>query len=170
MPKFEIKPFTEQYRDQVFSLILKIQNEEFGVPITVQDQPDLANISSTYQKNNGNFWVALQEEEVIGTIALNDIGDGKSALKKMYVSKNYRGNVGVGKLLLDNLFDWCQKKNIQEIYLGTTAYFLAAQRFYEKNGFVEISRDKVPSQFPFTKYQTKFYLHCVIPDKLHVRL
>lgn len=162
MPKIEIKPYTEFYEQQVFELILKIQNDEFGVPMTVKDQPDLESISLTYQKDLGNFWVALDGKNVVGTIALIDIGNYQSALKKMYVDKNYRGKErSIAKSLLENLLDWCKSKDIREIYLGTTLFFLAAQKFYEKNGFNEITRERLPVSFPVTKYNSRFYLYRV---------
>jgi hypothetical protein len=41
----------------------------------LDDQPDLLQISSFYQQNGGNFWVALADGEVVGTIALIDCGE-----------------------------------------------------------------------------------------------
>ena len=39
------------------------------------DQPDLLQIPQFYQSGAGNFWVALDGEEVVGTVALLDIGN-----------------------------------------------------------------------------------------------
>jgi predicted N-acetyltransferase YhbS len=41
--------------------------------------------------------------------------------------------------------------------LGTTAKFLAAHRFYEKNGFREIAQTELPASFPVMTVDTKFY-------------
>ena len=46
---------------------------------------------------------------------------------------------------------------VREVYLGTTAKFLAAHRFYEKNGFVEIDHSELPESFPVMVVDTKFY-------------
>jgi RimJ/RimL family protein N-acetyltransferase len=46
---------------------------------------------------------------------------------------------------------------VTEIYLGTTAEFLAAHRFYEKNGFKEIAKSQLPPAFPIMAVDTKFY-------------
>lgn len=43
------------------------------------------------------------------------------------------------------------------IFLGTTAKFLAAHRSYEKNGFVEIAKDALPSSFSLMAVDTKFH-------------
>ena len=135
MPVIHIVEYSNKYKDQIIDLIISIQTKEFKVPVTLQDQPDLENISSFYQKGNGNFWIALSGDKVIGTIALIDIGNSQSALRKMFVAKEYRGkDKGIAQRLFNTVLDWCKSKDIQEIYLGTVAILYAAQRFYEKNG------------------------------------
>jgi N-acetylglutamate synthase-like GNAT family acetyltransferase len=156
----EIRIYSEVYRDEVVELILAIQKTEFQIPITLLEQPDLTEIGHFYQKNNGNFWVALINNQVIGTIALLDIGYNQGALRKMFVHAKYRGaNFGVGKGLLDNLVEWAKQKNFKEILLGTTEKFIAAQKFYEKNSFTEIEKDELPPNFPIMTVDVKFYRH-----------
>jgi N-acetylglutamate synthase-like GNAT family acetyltransferase len=153
-----IEPYTDVYKQQVFDLIVPIQQEEFNIPITPEDQPDLQQIPGFYQKDNGNFWLAIAGNTVVGTIALLDIGDEQGALRKMFVHKDYRGKLhGTGQLLLNTLLLWAQQKGLAEIYLGTTAKFLAAHRFYEKNGFEEITVPALPARFPRMEVDVKFY-------------
>jgi N-acetylglutamate synthase-like GNAT family acetyltransferase len=143
---------------QVVDLIVSIQQKEFNIPITAEDQPDLHDIPNYYQKNRGNFWVALHNEDVVGTISLLDIGNGRAALRKMFVHQHYRGpEKGTARNLLKTILDWAKSQKLQEIYLGTTPYFLAAHRFYEKNGFTEILKKDLPKTFPIMKVDTKFY-------------
>lgn len=153
-----IRPFCMNDEQQVVDLIVSIQQKEFNIPITADDQPDLRDIPNYYQKNYGNFWVALHNEDVVGTISLLDIGNGQAALRKMFVHQNYRGSKkGTARNLLKTLLDWAKLHKLREIYLGTTPYFLAAHRFYEKNGFTEISKEDLPKTFPIMKVDTRFY-------------
>ncbi|MBU0755372.1 MAG: GNAT family N-acetyltransferase [Planctomycetes bacterium] len=153
-----IRPFCMDDEQQVVDLIVSIQQKEFNIPITAEDQPDLQNIPNYYQKNRGNFWVALHNEDVVGTISLLDIGNGRSALRKMFVHQHYRGpEKGTARNLLKTLLDWAKLKRFREIYLGTTPQFLAAHRFYEKNGFIAISKEDLPESFPIMEVDTKFY-------------
>lgn len=69
-----IEPYTEQYRNAVRDLIIPIQRQEFGADITYEDQPDLTQIGTFYQQGGGQFWIAHDGEEFVGTIALVDIG------------------------------------------------------------------------------------------------
>ena len=157
-----IAPFAEKHLPGVVDVILPIQQAEFNIPISLEAQPDLRDIPGFYQKENGNFWVALQGEAVVGTIALLDIGRGQGALRKMFVKKPFRGAVwGVASELLDVLLDWCQSRGVQVVYLGTTSKFLAAHRFYEKNGFEIINQSALPESFPIMSVDTKFYRYTV---------
>ena len=64
---------------------------------------------------------------------------------------------GVGQTLLDNLLEWAQQKNFTEILLGTTEKFIAAQKFYSKNKFTEVQKDRLPPEFPIMAVDVKFY-------------
>lgn len=154
----EITVYREEFENSMINLILSIQNVEFGIPVTIEEQPDLKAVSSFYQTGKGNFWVAVAEGEVVGTIGLKDIGEKRAALRKMFVHPGWRGKqTGVAKQLLQTVFDWGEGKSLTDIYLGTTDKFLAAHRFYEKNGFVRIDPTKLPAAFPVMKVDTIFY-------------
>jgi GNAT superfamily N-acetyltransferase len=154
----EIARYSERHRAGVIDLILPIQQREFGVPVTLRDQPDLLDIPGCYQKENGNFWVAASAGEVVGTIALLDIGGGDGALRKMFVAAPFRGaQHGVGQRLLEELLRWSAARGLRRIYLGTTDAFRAAHRFYEKNGFRQVGRSELPAAFPVMKVDSRFY-------------
>ncbi|MCP4020543.1 MAG: GNAT family N-acetyltransferase [Desulfobacteraceae bacterium] len=156
--KIKIEPFSSSHGKGIIDLIVNIQQKEFHLPITAKDQPDLMDIKGFYQKGQGNFWAALDQDQVVGTIALLDIGNDQAALRKMFVNINYRGKEkNIANQLLKTLFQWAQSKGITEIYLGTTPKFLAAHRFYEKNRFDEITEQDLPQTFPVMKVDTKFY-------------
>jgi N-acetylglutamate synthase-like GNAT family acetyltransferase len=154
----QIVPFSEAHAEGVVSVILRIQQSEFKIPITLEAQPDLQDIAGFYQRGNGNFWVAVDAGVVVGTLALLDIGNDQAALRKMFVASSYRGpEQGVARQLLHTLLAWCRARGVREIFLGTTAKFLAAHRFYEKNGFRELGREALPASFPVMAVDTRFY-------------
>lgn len=153
-----ITEYQSQYQDAVIALILPIQQEEFGLPIILADQPDLLKIPTVYQQGNGNFWVALDEALVIGTIGAIDIGCQQLVIRKMYVEINYRGQKkGTANQLLTALLSWAKDKNVREIYLATTEVFKAAHKFYEKNNFLRIEKYELPTNFPVMQIDTRFY-------------
>ncbi|MFT4414356.1 GNAT family N-acetyltransferase [Fredinandcohnia humi] len=154
--------YSNEYQAQVVDLILQIQQQEYNINITKEDQPDLFTIEDFYQIGNGNFWVALYEGKVVGTISLLDIGNQQVALRKMFVDKNYRGpTYKTASHLLHNSLEWAKIMSVDSVYLGTTPQFLAAHRFYEKNGFVTIMSEELPDSFPVLKIDKKFYKYTV---------
>ncbi len=150
--------FDKEFMDGVINLILPIQQQEFGVAITIDDQPDLLNIPSFYQVGKGNFWIALEGSNVVGTLALLDIGEGQAALRKMFVKKEYRGEkLAIAPKLLSCLINWVSEQKLNTVLLGTTNKYHAAHRFYEKNRFTSIEKSELPAAFPIMSVDTIFY-------------
>ncbi|KKZ87439.1 N-acetyltransferase [Rhizobium phaseoli] len=162
MAEIEIRPFAAGDADDVLSVILPIQREEFGIDITADAQPDLRVIPDFYQSGKGQFWVAVKDDIIIGTVGLKDIGNNQAALRKMFVAAEVRGREhGVAALLLDRLFAHARDVGLTDIFLGTTDKFVAAHRFYEKNGFTEIAKSALPRTFPLMAVDSKFYRYKV---------
>ncbi|MGZ2502854.1 GNAT family N-acetyltransferase [Rhizobium leguminosarum] len=162
MADVEIRTFTVDDADAVLSVILPIQREEFGIDITVDAQPDLRVIPDFYQSGKGQFWVAVKDGAIVGTVGLKDIGNNHAALRKMFVSAEVRGREhGVAARLLDRLFAHARDVGLTDIFLGTTDKFVAAHRFYEKNGFTEIAKSALPRSFPLMAVDSKFYRYKV---------
>jgi len=160
----QVGEYRDSVRQQVIDLITGIQQQELGVSITADEQPDLQNIPSIYQKENGNFWIAEEEGTVIGTIALIDIGNSEVVLRKMFVHRNYRGkDKGVAAELMNILLAWCANRAIKNIYLGTIDTMKAAHRFYEKNGFHQLNKMDLPAGFPLMAVDNIFYQLPVTP-------
>lgn len=156
--QINIAPYRPGDEGSILAMILPIQREEFGIAITAADQPDLMAIPTFYQAGAGDFWVARHQQRVVGSIGLKDIGNGEAALRKMFVAAPWRGReFGVAVRLLERLLVAARQRGLKRIYLGTTAKFLAAHRFYEKHGFELIDQAKLPASFPLMAVDTRFY-------------
>ena len=153
-----IQPFENQDTEQIVDLILTIQQKEFQVPITINEQQDLLAIPTFYQQGKGNFWVAKQDDEVVGSIALIDCDGKVGAIRKMFVKKEFRGKeFGIAQRLLDTLVLDAQTTGIETVYLGTLERLKAAIRFYERNDFKLIEKTNLPAVFPIMEVDTHFY-------------
>ena len=153
-----VKEYSIDYQSQVVDLILHIQQQEYNIQITKDDQPDLFTIEDFYQTGKGNFWLALYDDKVVGTISFLDIGNHQVALRKMFVDKEFRGaKFKTASLLLNYAIKWAKENSIKEVYLGTTPQFIAAHRFYEKGGFTSIGLKELPENFPILQVDKKFY-------------
>jgi N-acetylglutamate synthase-like GNAT family acetyltransferase len=159
----QIVPYRQEHLEGVRRLIVPIQRQEFGIAITYDDQPDLMDIPGFYRKGCGEFWVALNPAlDIVGTIALVDIGNRQTALRKMFVHRDCRGqDQGAAALLLSTLTAHARDAGAREIFLGTTSAFHAAHRFYEKNGFQPIDEANLPASFPRMAVDTHFYRLCL---------
>ena len=133
---FDIAPWTAADSDQVIELILSIQQDEFDLPITIDDQPDLVDVEGGYRAAGGEFFVARDHDRVVGTIAAIVVEDNTVALRKMFVHRDHRGAGGLAGRLMDTIADWSRRSGYRTILLGTTDRMAAAHRFYEKQGFV----------------------------------
>jgi len=155
---FRIQPFESKYQPEVIALIEKIQVGEFNIPIEEGQRKELQAISNAFQKDNGNYWIALLNGKVIGTIAAIDIGHQALELRDVFLDKKYRSSSEeFAKKLLQTVLLWSKQHNVKTIYLGTTLAFRAAHRFYEKNGFTELARKEMPSYCQPMDCDEKFY-------------
>lgn len=139
----KIIEYNDEYKSSTKEFILGILDGEFGLGST--KRPDLDDIRGFYQKNKGNFWIALEGGEVVGSVAIKDYGKGRAYLKRMYVSREQRGT-GLAKKLLDTALEHARGAGFREVFLGTGPEMVAANRFYSKSGFKRIS--KLPEGLP----------------------
>jgi len=87
----------------------------------------------------------------------------------MFVVSEYRGGqFGTANLLLETLLMSASHSGLNTVYLGTTSKFLAAHRFYEKNGFTLIQKAELPDTFPVMAVDSRFYKIAVAQQESHV--
>lgn len=153
----EIKPYCEKYDDEIVSLILDIQNNEAKIGLSLQEQPDLLDIRRNYQQGGGEFWVALSDGKVIGTIGLMLKERHCAILKKFFVKKEYRSQK-VGLALYHELLSFAERAGVQSIILDTPSVAHASHRFYEKAGFRKIGMDELPVSYFYPDRESILYM------------
>ncbi|MDP1835019.1 MAG: GNAT family N-acetyltransferase [Chlamydiales bacterium] len=155
---FSIQRFEPKYQPEVIELVQRIQVGEFDIPIEDGQHQELESIPESFQKGKGNYWIALFNERVIGTIAVLDIGHRAFELRDVFLDQEYRGTVSeFAKQLLGQVLTWSKSHDVNTIYLGTTLKFKAAHRFYEKHGFKELTREEMPAYCKPMDCDEKFY-------------
>src|SRR5258708_731573 len=109
-PSLTILPLSNAHRDVAAALILPIQQEEFNVPITLADQPDLLDLEGAYFRPGGHFWGAFVDEELAGTIGLLAPANARfGVIRKMFVKPIYRGRPwGIAQTLLETLVGYAR--------------------------------------------------------------
>lgn len=153
----QIITYNKKYKNQIIELILNIQNNEANINLGIEEQPDLLDIYSSYEKNGGEFWIAVDEDEVIGTIALMNKGNANSVLKKFFVRQDWR-NKKVGLELYRKLLEFANNHNIKMILLDTPSVAQASHKFYEKAGFKRIDKNELPFEYDYPDRNSYLYL------------
>lgn len=145
--KYKVIQAKNEHSSQITDLIFHIWTNEYAFNVDIKDYPDLKNIEDYYHNKLGNFIIALFNEEVIGTIACNQLSENSYVLKRMFVKIQYRGK-GVAQALLDELL---KDYNTGTIFFLSTNGSLAhaAKRLYLSNGFEIINRESLPVGFPY---------------------
>lgn len=152
----KITAFDPDEEEEVCAFVLAIQNGEFNLGFTVQEQPDLRNIRQFYQ--GGGFWTAKISGTLVGTIGLQGLDRETGVLRKMFVHQAYRGHaLKVAQQLFNTLLTEASLLDFYYLLLDTPAIAKASHRFYEKNDFVEIKKDQVPEAYQYPDRNSKIY-------------
>lgn len=153
----KIETYSGKYDDEIINLILSIQNDEAKIGLSLQEQPDLLDIHHCYQQSGGEFWIALSDGRVIGTIGLMLKENHCAVLKKFFVKKAFRLQK-VGLSLYNELLKYAISKSIHHIILDTPAVAHASHKFYEKAGFYRISTEELPVAYSYPDRDSILYL------------
>lgn len=143
-----ISQFEDKYTQDVIDLVLHFQNDGTRPAVTLAQQPDLLNIVGEYIDKGGNFWIARDNETLIGSIGIMPYNTEIAILKKFFVYENYQGApYHIGRTLYNELLDFVKKKGYKTILLDTPQNTKRAHAFYEKAGFQKIDEEDMPIRY-----------------------
>ena len=139
-PLAQIVPFSPEHTEQVRNLI---DSTLRAIGVLEQDAPpiddaDLNRIDEVYG-SNGGFWVAVDGDHVVGTVAIRDAGDQIALLNRMFVDTQRHGS-GIGQRLFDHALQFARSHGYTDMILNTHEKMTRAHRFYEKNGFTQVRK------------------------------
>ena len=136
----EIKRYNDKYRDDMIFMYLSAKNALGRIP---KLREDLLNIEDYFFKNNGYFWLALNDEDrVIGCIGLLPQSEDSAVIKHLFVMPEIKRN-GIGTKLLLTLENYAKEKKIKELtlHLGNIKYYYESRYFYKSKGYIEYKPD-----------------------------
>lgn len=145
-------------RNQVIHMIEKIQIDEFSIAITPEINASILKAEEEFSYGDRcHFWYATNKEgHIVGSVGLKMVSSKIGEVKKFFVRKDFRGK-GIAHKLMKKLIEDAQKCGFETLYLGTVAILEAAQSYYEKIGFVRISKTDLPSNFVVCPVDTVFF-------------
>jgi putative acetyltransferase len=91
-------------------------------------------------ENGGAIFILhhARTKQLVGCIALKDLGDGIAEAKRLFVRSAYRG-LDLGRLLLLHIIDVATQAGYSSLRLDTLARFTAANQLYAQLGFKQIA-------------------------------
>ncbi len=84
----------------------------------------------------GNVWVAVKDEHIIGTVAVVKQGNDLY-IRGMAVLPEARG-LQIGWKFLEHIQQYAMENNFKSLFLSTTPYLPSAIHLYKKFGFEQI--------------------------------
>lgn len=153
----QIETYSGKYDDEIISLILDIQNNESKINLSLEEQPDLLDIKHSYQQKGGEFWIAMDNDKVIGTIGLMLKENHCAVMKKFFVKKEFRSQK-VGLALYKELLNFAENAGVKHIILDTPSVASVSHKFYEKSGFRRIDRKELPVSYSYPDRDSILYM------------
>lgn len=129
--------------------VIRICLIEFGANHegTAWADPNLGRFSEIYNTEGNKYWIAENEEgKIVGGVGIGKLNgiDDVCELQKMYCLPETRGT-GISHKLMDIALEYA-KKYYSRCYLETLSNMIAAQKFYEKYGFVRVDEPIVKTE------------------------
>ncbi len=125
----------------LISLVLSEYQLEFD---TNAADADLLDIEQNYFGNNGYFGVITtpDNDKIIGTFGLYNLGNQVGEIKKMYLLKQHRGK-GLGKYALQFLIGQAKTLNYKKLEIETASVLHEAIALYKNFGFTMYEKKNV---------------------------
>jgi putative acetyltransferase len=98
---------------------------------------ELAELPGDYVPPRGALYIAHQDGEPVGMVALRGRDDGRAEMKRLYVRPAARGS-GLGRQLIEHVIAAARARGYASIVLDTLPVMHSAQRLYEEFGFRDV--------------------------------
>lgn len=109
-----------------------------GVDLCFQGFADeLATLPGRYARPAGGVWLATEDGDAVGCVALRVWEPGVGEIKRLYVRPSHRG-AGLGKRLVETVLTAAVAAGCRRVVLDTLDTMAAAVALYRSLGFVDI--------------------------------
>lgn len=98
------------------------------------EEEQLTDPEAYFIGGGGQIFVALHNEEVIGTCAVMPDGPGELELAKLTVAPEFRGQ-GIARRLVERCIEYGREHGVTRLILVSNSRLQAALRLYESMGF-----------------------------------
>lgn len=149
--KLVIRRFEKKDTEDVFHLHLRAIIPT-GAYLKKTDN-DFYKIEADYLKSGGDFLIGLKDDIIVAIGGLKKISFSVCEITKVRIDPRFQQQ-GFGQQILDALETRAKELGFTTIELNTAEIQVAAQKLYEKNGYVEFKRGLVDG-IPNIYYEKK---------------
>lgn len=108
----------------------------FGVDFEAQVATGLAGFCSRFDPHRDGLWLAMQDGEVQGSIAIDGLkADTEGAHLRWFIVAEALRGAGAGQRLLQAALQFCVDRGYPRVYLWTFDQLHAARHLYAQHGF-----------------------------------
>jgi len=133
-----IEANTKEFVERTKELIREYaQSLEFDLGFQGFDK-EMENFPGQYAFPRGCLYIALDENQPVGCVALRDLGQGICEMKRLYVKKHLRGQK-VGRLLAEVIIKAAGDMGYDYMRLDTIPSMKHANMLYNALGFKKIA-------------------------------
>lgn len=132
------------------------KNYGFGHFFEAKVASGLAEFSERLHDQNNNIWLAIHNDQIIGSVAIDgqDLGNNEAHLRWFILENGYQGS-GIGKRLLAEAIAFCDQKGFSAVQLWTFSGLDAARKLYESFGF-KLTKEWEGNQWGKTMLEQQF--------------
>ncbi len=141
MTKLIIRQYQLSDKKEIFDLHVRALENVGAHMYTGKWEKDFDDIEGIYLNNRGEFLVGTIDNKIVAMGGLRKMTDEIVEVRRMRVEPVCQRK-GYGQIILNALEKKARELGYKIIQLNTSLKQVSAQKFYEKNGYKEIRREK----------------------------
>ncbi len=135
-------PFAPEHERAIVGLIAAVYAEyRQQIELDTLDE-DLRRIPEVYHGPECAFWVLLDGDRPVGTVAVKHAPDGDAELKRVFLHPSRRG-LGIGRRLVLWAFEWARARGHARIHIWSDVLFRTSHSMYRSLGAEDTGRRRV---------------------------
>lgn len=132
----EIRRYQPGEEEEISSLVNSIMEQEFGSDQAAYPTGDIEKLEDNYGALGEAFFVAVDKDKIVGTVAIKKEDDRLALLRRLFVAPTHRRRK-IGDELLDRALQFCNEVGYSEIVFKTTSRMTKAIELCKKKGFIQ---------------------------------
>jgi len=114
--------------------------EAFEGYITRSLAEEIDRLADYYSDRSGGFWVAVDDDEIVGMFGLEASGEHAMELRRMYVAPGARRR-GIARTMLAFAEEECRRRNRLQLQLSTSELQQDALALYRNAGYENVREE-----------------------------